>query len=174
MPLSLPRIYCLLWALFLPTLAAMAIIDAGLKGPHTPAGIISFELCDLTSSCGAIIEQWGPAGERLAMLSLGLDYLYLMLYPALICIGLLLLAPKLPEALDRPTRTIAWLALLATPFDGGENFFLIMAIVHDALLPYTHYAALCSVSKFAVFGLSFSWLLLMLPIALLYRPQTSR
>src|SRR3569833_1407947 len=128
MRFSLKQIYIALWIIFLPTLAAMAAIDAGLKGPHTPAGIISFELCDLSSSCEVIKAQWGTGGMRLAMLSLGLDYLYLLLYPALIGIGLLLLAPHLPIPLQTLSKAIGWLAFLAAPADGGENYFLIEAI----------------------------------------------
>ena len=169
MRFSLKQIYVALWIIFLPTLVAMATIDAGLKGPHTPAGIISFELCELSSSCDAIMSQWGTSGVRLAMLSLGLDYLYLLLYPALIGIGLLLLVPRLPASLRTVSKAVGWLAFFAAPADGGENYFLIEAIVHDALLPYTHWAAICSVTKFAVFGISALWLLLMLPLGLLRR-----
>ena len=115
------RLLGLLVALFIPTLVAMAVIDSGLKTMTTPMGIVSFEFCGIASSCEQALSQWGMKGQQLAMLSLGIDYLFMVLYPSMICIALLLIAAKLPLKFHKVTRWIAWITLLSGVFDAFEN-----------------------------------------------------
>src|SRR5688572_26500813 len=88
---------------------ALAIINAGITNAVVPQGIVSFEFCGYTGSCAAALESWGEPGRNLTMLSLGLDYLYLLSYPGLIWSGLLLLAGRVPMRLQAATRGLAWI-----------------------------------------------------------------
>lgn len=151
----------LLWVLigfFVPTAVGLGIIDASLKVPASPNGIISFEFCGFMSSCDAILGQWSIKGQQLAMLSLGLDYLFMVIYPSLVCIGLLLVAAVVPARLKNLTTILAWLALGAGLADAGENFFLIRIILDGTGTSYGGLASTCSVIKFAILGITLGWL----------------
>jgi hypothetical protein len=114
----------LFWSfLTISTLALINLgaVDLGLRNLVTPNGIISFELCTYNASCDAALTAWGDKGQALAMLSLGLDYLYLCTYPGYMCTGLLLVAPHVPAALKKITVAAAWLSLLACVADAIEN-----------------------------------------------------
>lgn len=152
----------LFWAflgLFLATLVAMATIDANLNTSATPNGIISFELCAFTSSCTAALAEWGERGQQLAMLSLGLDYLFLLLYPGLVCMGLLLIAPKVPGALKRATVLMAWLSPGAGVADALENYALVQVVLSGSGEPYAWYGGVFAAVKFVILGITLLWLL---------------
>ena len=151
----------LLWtllALFLPTLAGLAVIDSGLKVPASPGGIISFEFCGFASSCDATLEQWGVPGQKLALLSLGLDYLFLVVYPSLICVGLLLVSERVPVQWKTLTIFFAWLSLGAGIADAVENFLLIRIILSGLATSSGVVAAVFASAKFAVLGIAVFWL----------------
>lgn len=82
--------------------AVIALIDERLRTPAAPLGIVSFELCPYSKACTDIVASWDSTGRQLAALSLGIDYLFLVLYPATIFVSLLLVAPLL----------LIWLAVL--------------------------------------------------------------
>lgn len=153
----------LLWlliAFFVPTLAALGVIDAGLKVPASSNGIIAFEFCGFLSSCDATLSQWGVKGQQLAMLSLGLDYLFMVVYPCLVCVGLLLVAPVVPAQLKALTTFLAWIALLAGLADAAENYFLIRIILNGSAASYGVPASTFAVIKFAVLGITLGWLVI--------------
>lgn len=155
------QLKALLWvliALFLPTMAALAVIDGSLKVPASPGGIISFEFCGFMSSCDATLVQWGVKGQQLALLSLGLDYLFMVIYPLLVCVGLLLVAPVVPMPLKNFTALLAWVALGAGLADAAENFFLIRVVLGGSGLSYGVMASTCAAFKFAILGIMLVWL----------------
>lgn len=156
----LKRLLWVLLALCLPTLLALARIDdSGLKVASAPLGTISFELCNFSSSCDTILREWGEKGQQLEMLSLGLDYLFMVLYSAIICVGLLLTASLVPSSLKSITVALAWIALAAGFADAGENYSLIQVILAGSGQPYGELAGMFSATKFAIIGLTLSWLL---------------
>ncbi len=166
----------LLWALLalaLPVLVVLALIDeSGLKVASAPLGTISFELCGFTSSCNLILSEWGERGQHLQLFSLGLDYLFMVLYPAITCIGLLLVSSRLSPLLKRVTVVLAWVALTAGFADAGENYFLAQVILKQSGIPYGEWASNFAAAKFAVVGLTLSWLLLVSGYSLFRRnPQ---
>lgn len=155
------QLKALLWvliALFLPTLGGLAAIDASLRVPASPAGIVSFEFCGFTSSCEAALDQWGVAGRQFAMLSLGVDYLFMVIYPSLVCVGLLLVAPLASVRLRKFTVLLAWFALGAGLADALENFFLIRVVLDGSGATHGYLAGVCAVVKFAILGITLGWL----------------
>ncbi len=156
----LKRLLWILIALALPALAVLAWIDeSGLKVASAPLGTISFELCGFTSSCNLILNEWGVQGQRLQLFSLGLDYLFMVLYPAITCISLLLVSSQLPPTLKTVTVALAWLALVAGVADAGENYFLAQVILKQSGIPYGGWASLFAAAKFGIIGLTLFWLL---------------
>ena len=149
---------CLL-GLFVPVLIAMGWIDSGLQSSSATHGIVSFEFCALSASCAAQLQDWGVRGQQLAMLSLGLDYLFIPLYAGLLWLALIGVAPLQPAKWQPLTRLMAHLAVLAGLADSLENYALIQMLLSQSIEPFGRLAALCASFKFALLALSFSGLL---------------
>lgn len=156
----LRRALWLLIALATLTYIGIAVIDLQLRSSATPYGIVSFEFCYLTDSCNTALVQWGSKQKALAMLSLGIDYLFLILYPAVIFIGLLLIAPSVPRNLLRFTVVIARSCFVMGLADAVENFALIQIIVTESGEFYGGVATIFAAIKFTIFAISLLWLLL--------------
>lgn len=153
------KLFWALLALQVPTLVALAVIDQGLKNPVTPGGIISFEFCGYTGSCETALSAWGAQGQALATLSLGLDYLFLLLYAGFICVGLLRVVPHVPAALKRMTTYVAWLALGAGLADACENYALIRVVLDQSGEAFGVIGSRLATLKFLILGISLPWLL---------------
>lgn len=148
-----------LCGLFVLVLVAMRLIDSGLQTTSAVHGIVSFEFCAFSASCALQLQDWGVRGQQLAMLSLGLDYLFIPLYVGLLWLALLGLAPLQSIKLQRLTRLAAHLAALAGLADTLENYALIQLLLSQSIAPFGLVAALCASLKFSLLACSFSWLL---------------
>lgn len=157
--LMLKRTFWAFLVLTLLTSMAMLVIDNGLKSATSPNGIISFEFCGFTASCDAALLEWGVKGQALAMLSLGLDYLFMILYPGLLCLGLLLLAPRVPRGLYRMTVIAACLCPAISLADAAENYALIQIILNGSGSTYGLLASTFATIKFVILGVTLAWLL---------------
>jgi hypothetical protein len=149
-----------LLGLLVLVLVAMRLIDSGLQTASAVHGIVSFEFCAFSASCAVQLQDWGVRGQQLAMLSLGLDYLFIPLYAGLLWLALVRLASLQSIKLQRLTRFAAHLALLAGLVDTLENYALIQLLLSQSITPYGMLAALCASAKFTLLALSFSWLLI--------------
>jgi hypothetical protein len=147
--------------LMLATLGALIAIDLNLRNPVSPQGIVSFELCAYTGSCRAIVEAWGPVGQVWAALSLGLDYLFMLLYPATIFLALALVVVHVPERLKMLTTGAALAVWGAGAADALENYCLAQMLVNPAAGGYAWPAAIFATIKFIVLGATLGWWLLM-------------
>lgn len=152
-----------LWILILLSILtsiALNNIDSGLRSGATPHGIVSFEFCAYMSSCDDALSQWGETGRALAMLSLGMDYLFLILYPGLIFTGLLLVSSHVPRNLFRPTMAIAWSCPAISLADAIENYALIQIILSESGSCYGLLASVFATIKFVLLGITLLWLLI--------------
>lgn len=127
--MTLKRTFWILAAVLVPTLVALARIDADLRTLHAPHGIISFEFCGFAGSCTTILEEWGEAGRAAAMLSLGLDYLFMLAYAGGLWVGLIWSAEALAPTARRFVQAIALGAVLAGLADAAENYSLIQVVL---------------------------------------------
>jgi hypothetical protein len=59
-------------------LTGMHALDQTLITDAAPSGIVSFELAGNIKQAKQILEDWGPEGRIYAVLSLGLDFLFLI------------------------------------------------------------------------------------------------
>jgi len=165
-PVLLKRLFWITLALALTALAALTLIDAGLKTPVAPHGIVSFELCAYGKRCAAMLQAWSPHARDLALLSLGLDYLFMLLYPGAICLALLLAQARTAGRARAWTHALAggiWLTALA---DATENFCLIQMTLASPIgsapgltaQTWAWPASLAATVKFAVLGIALAWL----------------
>jgi hypothetical protein len=143
--------------LTLATLAPLVLIDQHLRSPASPLGIVAFEVCAYAGSCRAIVERWGPGGQVWAALSLGVDYLFMFLYPATIFLGLLRVAERVPGRLKTFTRGAAWAVWGAGAADAAENYCLARMLVGAEAGGYAWPAAAFATIKFVVLGFTLAW-----------------
>ncbi|MCB9535229.1 MAG: hypothetical protein H6704_03115 [Myxococcales bacterium] len=101
--------------------AALVVLGAPLVTDPAPHGIVSFELAADVHTAQAMLDSWGPEGVPIAARNLGLDALYLLLYPATLALGLWLVgARRLARAMPvaGALDLVENVALLAVLYDG--------------------------------------------------------
>ncbi len=154
--ISFKTLFRILLVLVVPTLLALGAIDLQLRVPGNLHGIVSFEFCGWTGSCEATLAAWGERGRQWAMLSLGLDYLFMLEYAGLVCLGLLMAEKRLVQGAApgpaRVARVLAMVALLAGGFDAAENLCLIGVVHSGQGVALAHGAALFASIKFVMIG----------------------
>ena len=142
----------------LATLAALALIDLHLRNDISPQGIVSFEVCAYSGSCAAILDAWGAGGRVWAGLSLGLDYLFMLLYATAIFLALRVAGDPLPDRFRRATRRLAWSAWAAGVADVIENYALARMLVSSEVMSYAWPAAIAATVKFTILCVTLTWL----------------
>lgn len=132
------------WSLF-----ALAVIDEHIKNTAAPMGIVSFELCAYQSACTSIQASWDATARIHAAMSLGLDHLFMLAYPAAISFGLQLLLNKGSTPLRTPMAVMAhgiWVAGLS---DAVENYHLFQMLLGHTVADHQWPASLAATLKFA-------------------------
>jgi hypothetical protein len=152
---------------------AVALMVAGktLKTDAAPDGIFTLYFAGSEEAAGAVLDSWDPRARVDAAFSLGLDYLYMVLYAA----GIALLGSRL--ALSARARGMAgpavlgavagWLGWAGAGFDAVENAAILEMLTGGAESPWpavTYAAALVK------FGLLTVALLSLLVGVLILRP----
>jgi hypothetical protein len=132
------------------SLAAMGIIDNYLKGESSPLGITSFELCAYQSTCEAITASWQGITQSMAAMSLGIDYLFMLTYPAALFFGLTLSSQNLPNALSRLSVFFAWAIWLAGVADAVENYHLFQMLIGHGVANHQWPATVAATIKFII------------------------
>lgn len=111
------------WILSLSFIAVM-VMSLVLDQLRPPGGWIALEFpAWVEPAPGDLPENWSRPDRDAALFGLGLDYLYLLLYPlflSLLCARASLLW-NLPRWLERAGRLFSRLVWLAAPLDALEN-----------------------------------------------------
>ena len=171
----------LFWAFLVGTLilfAVFRVLDAPLRTPAAPNGIVSFELAGTPFQAQAIIDSWNEAptlasdvaGEPVpglisraysfAAFGLGLDYLFMPLYATALALGILLSAGRHKGWFSMIGIWLGWGAYAAALFDAVENYALArMLLMNQVRLPYPEIAAFSATVKFGLLLLGFSYAL---------------
>lgn len=132
------------------------VIDSHLKTELAPLGIVSFQLAGELSVAQDIIASWGQEGQLYAMLSLGLDYLFMLLYAVVIGLGCIMVARGLPKGLEKFSDLGVWLAwgqILAALMDALENFGLVSIMLGTEVAVWAKVVQVCATGKFALIAL---------------------
>jgi hypothetical protein len=149
---SLKQLFWTLMALFVPTAVALAWIDVALRSEHAPFGIVSFEFCGYAGSCAEILADWGAHGREAVMLSLGLDYLFLLTYSGLLWAGLLMGSEQLGLRARNWVRCVAVGALVAGLADAAENYALVQVVKGADIAAHGMLAGTLATVKFILVG----------------------
>lgn len=156
----------LFFAFLAGTLALFAVfrfLDAPLRTPAAPDGVLSFELAGTPEKAFQILVSWEPViqpgppiiippdGRLYAAFGLGLDYLFMPLYATALALGILLAAGRHKGWLFKLGAWLGWGAYAAALFDAVENYALArMLLVNEVWSPYPQVAAFCVSIKFGL------------------------
>ena len=122
----------------------LGLIDEDIKETGGP-GIVSFEVEFTSENARATLAQWGEEGRDSAVLSLWLDYAFLVAYAAFFSLAVV----ALTEALGwRRWAFLATFPLAAAVCDAIENAALLLTIGQDGEQPWPLIAGVFASIKF--------------------------
>ena len=148
---------------FLPLLAmagvlmvALTAINAPLATAAAPRGMVSFELAGSVAEVRRILASWDETARISAAFSLGLDYVFLALYPTTIALACLRAARPFAAGGSRLAALaplavwLAWGQWLAGLLDAIENAALYRVLLGPVTEPWPAVARACALPKFAL------------------------
>ncbi|WP_428265312.1 hypothetical protein [Haliangium sp.] len=144
--------------LVLVTTAWLSYAGQVLVTAQAPHGIVSYELARSVDGARAILASWPPPARAAALLIQGVDYLYLVLYPAWFALAAERLGGRLGGSWRRVGVIVSWAALAAAPLDAVENYALIHQLMDAPSATHASLAWWCAVPKFALVGLAAAFL----------------
>lgn len=136
-------------------LIAMQFLDVPLRTEVSPHGIVSMELAENYQRARQIINSWGPRGRVYAALSIGLDYLFLIVYALFISLSCVKIAKLLKDRIaifSTLGLLLGWAQFFAAFLDAVENFALIHLILDSSVQAWPLVARWCAIFKFMIVG----------------------
>jgi hypothetical protein len=147
----------LLWpallALTIILTVALQVVDAPLKTPAAPQGIVSYEFAGTTAAAQGILDSWDAGAKVHAGFSLGLDYLYMPVYAltiGLACAWAARMLGSKKHGLGSLGRVLTFGLGLAALLDALENYALTTMLFSAAAVPWPAVARWCATGKFAL------------------------
>ncbi|MCK5310667.1 MAG: hypothetical protein KAJ62_01065 [Desulfobacteraceae bacterium] len=156
------RAFFLFLIITLAVMAALRCYDSHLKTEAAPNGIVSYEFAGTLPVAQSMIKSWGEHGQIYAGLSLGLDYLFLIVYACAIGLGCVLIGQKLSEKFilaESIGTIIAWGLIIAALLDAVENYALIKILLGSVQEFWLTIAWFCAAPKFVLVGLGLIYLI---------------
>jgi hypothetical protein len=136
-------------------LATMRILDQPLRTPDAPRGIVSFELAKNMAASRQIMDSWNQQATQNAVLSLGLDYLFLVVYAVFIsaaCVQVGKAFQHRNPLISSTGNALAWAQFLAAILDAVENLALIALLLDSERMWLPAMARVCAIVKFSIVG----------------------
>jgi len=152
----------------------MTRVGAPLETSAAPYGIISFELAGTPASVEKILASWDENAQLHAAFSLGLDYLYMVVYSTTIALGCIWAAWVLRSRswpLAGLGAFLAWGQWLAAVLDGIENAGLTIMLFSGSSELWALLARWCAISKFALIFFGLTWVFFGLVVRLVVKPH---
>jgi len=153
--------------------AVFRVLDAPLRTPAAPNGIVSFELAGTPEKAFQILASWEPvdqpgppidlqpSGYLYAAFGLGLDYLFMLVYATALSLGILLASERHKGWFFELGAWLGWGAYVAALFDALENGVLVrMLLLNQIRSPYPQLAAFSASVKFLLLALGLVYVLL--------------
>ena len=147
--------------LSLVLLIALRILDVPLRTPVAPRGIVSFELAKDAAASRQILASWNARARVHAALSLGLDYLFLIVYAIFISLACVQVGKALQQRsplLAHLGEILAWAQFVAAILDAVENLALIFLLLNSERLWLPAAARACAIIKFMIVGAGFIYI----------------
>lgn len=134
-------------------LIAMQTLDVPLKTPDAPRGIVSFELAKDMAASRKILNSWNARAKKHAAFSLGLDFIFLIVYAIFISLACVQVGKALQDRsslLATVGGALAWAQFLAAIFDIVENLALIALLRNSERLWLPTVARASAIIKFSI------------------------
>lgn len=138
----------------------MTSIGAPLTTDAAPGGIISYEFAGSVANAQAIITSWDTQAKIHAGLSLGLDFLYPIVYALAISLAVVVAAGRFSGWLHTVGALLAWGVWAAAILDYIENVALIQLLLGSINELWATLAYLCAAVKFLLIILAILYALL--------------
>ena len=136
-------------------LLAMRNLDTPLRTHTAPRGIVSFELAADYEASQRILGSWSTRAKINAALSLGLDFLFLIVYALFISLSCVQIATALKDdhsIFFHAGVVLAWAQFLAAVLDAVENLALIHLLLNSSHRWLPCLARWCAIIKFSMVG----------------------
>ncbi|MEW6030324.1 MAG: hypothetical protein ACOYZ8_08495 [Chloroflexota bacterium] len=140
--------------------AVFRVLDAPLRTPAAPNGIVSFELAGDIKPAAEILGSWDAGAQLSAAFGLGLDYLFMPAYALTLSLGVLLAAGRHAGAFAKLGAWLEWGALTAAISDAVENFALWQFMLGDFQSIWPRLANVCATVKFSLLLIGLSYALI--------------
>lgn len=147
------RLIVVTFAMSAILLFAMRTLDAPLRTQAATKGIVSFELAKNYDASRQILNSWNTEAKIYAALSLGLDYLFLIVYAIFISLACIQVATALKgdhSFFFCMGLVLAWAQFLAAILDAIENLALIHLLMNSSRKWLPCLARWCAIVKFSV------------------------
>ncbi len=143
------------------TMLAMRYFDGYLTNEICSNGIVSFEFSKNLDCAKSILDSWDEKAKIAAGLSLGLDYLFLVLYCSIIALLIFRATGNFKEKklLYKLGRILIWGVFIAAFFDAIENYALIKLLLGNLQEKWTVIANIFATMKFGIIGLALIYLI---------------
>lgn len=149
--------------LFLFTIATMAVmnfLDIPLKNEIANNGIVSFELAGSLQNSVDILNSWDSNAILYAGISLGFDYLFMLMYSLLLYVLIKDISSKFTnDSLVKLGKYLALSMLFAGALDAVENFALIQLYLGDLDEVFSIIAFYSAALKFILIGIGIIFIL---------------
>jgi hypothetical protein len=149
------RVIIIAFAMSAILLLAMRILDTPLQTRTAPHGIVSFELAASYAASQQILDSWNSEAKINAALSLGLDFLFLIVYALFISLSCARIAAALKDGHSiffRVGVVLAWAQFFAAVLDAVENLALIHLLLNSSHRWLPCLARWCAMVKFSIVG----------------------
>ena len=136
-------------------LLTMRTLDTPLRTHTAPRGIVSFELAVDYEASQQILGSWNSEAKINAALSLGLDFLFLIVYALFISLSCAQIAAALKDNRSiffRAAVVLAWAQFLAAILDTIENIALIRLLLDSSSKWLPWLARWGAIIKFSIVG----------------------
>jgi hypothetical protein len=149
--------------LFLATLSLvlmvqLRLIDGALASPDTPWGIVGFELAFTRERAAAMIAVWRSMGvTESALVSLGVDVVFLVVYPFMFRRLVLLLRRDDGSGFQQLGVRLSAAVLVCIPLDALENALLWRMLDAGASTPLALAAGVAASLKFLLVVVTAAW-----------------
>ncbi len=143
------------------TMVVMKFLDIPLKNIVAPKGIVSFELAKTLPNSIEILNSWDMHAKLYAGLSLGFDYLFMLMYSLLFYKIILYFSTKYTNnTIAKYVKGLALLMIFAGIFDAIENYSLIQLYIGNLDQMFSSIAFYSATIKFSFLGLGIIFIIL--------------
>jgi glyoxylate carboligase len=146
----------LFWPLLLATLTMMFLMNieaAPMITRAAPLGIVSYELAGSAQAVSTMFAGWNEIVRSRIGFSLGVDYLFMVVYSSTIGLGCIWAADVLRRwhwPLVGLGAWLGWGLWAAALLDAAENFGLAMMLFYGPMDGWARLAQLCASAKFGL------------------------